>query len=84
MIGLAFASPFIVGFLFLFAYPIAASAYYSFTDFNLFQAPEWVGLDNYTQMFADGVFWKSSPTRPCSQCSAYRSRSASPWPVRTC
>lgn len=59
LIGLAFASPFIVGFLFLFAYPIAASAYYSFTDFNLFQAPEWVGLDNYTQMFADGVFWKS-------------------------
>lgn len=59
LIGLAFASPFIVGFLFLFAYPIVASAYYSFTDFNLFQSPEWVGLANYTQMFSDGVFWKS-------------------------
>ncbi|MDQ0643836.1 carbohydrate ABC transporter permease [Microbacterium murale] len=59
LIGLAFAAPFIVGFLFLFAYPIAASAYYSFTDFNLFQSPEWVGLDNYVQMFNDGVFWKS-------------------------
>lgn len=59
LIGLAFAAPFIVGFLFLFAYPIAASAYYSFTDFNLFQSPEWVGLANYVQMFNDGVFWKS-------------------------
>lgn len=59
LIGLAFASPFIVGFLFLFAYPIAASAYYSFTDFNLFQSPEWVGFANYEQMFGDGVFWKS-------------------------
>ncbi len=48
-----------MGFLFLFAYPIAASAYYSFTDFNLFQSPEWVGFANYTQMFSDGVFWKS-------------------------
>lgn len=59
LVGLAFAAPFIVGFVFLFAYPIAASAYYSFTDFNLFQSPEWVGLDNYVQMFNDGVFWKS-------------------------
>lgn len=59
LVGLAFAAPFIVGFLFLFAYPIIASAYYSFTDFNLFQSPEWVGLANYAQMFNDGVFWKS-------------------------
>lgn len=59
LIGLAFAAPFIVGFAFLFGYPIAASAYYSFTDFNLFQSPEWVGMANYVQMFNDGVFWKS-------------------------
>jgi multiple sugar transport system permease protein len=58
-LGLAFASPFIVGFIFLYAYPIAASAFYSFTDFNLFQAPKWVGLDNYAQMFGDPTFWKS-------------------------
>lgn len=58
-LGLAFSSPFIVGFLVFFAYPIAASAYYSFTDFNLFQTPKWVGLDNYTHMFADPAFWQS-------------------------
>lgn len=58
-LGLAFASPFIIGFLFLFAYPIAASAFYSFTDFNLFQTPRWVGLDNYSQMFGNPTFWQS-------------------------
>lgn len=58
-LGIAFASPFIVGFILLFAYPIAASAYYSFTDFNLFQAPKWVGLDNYSQMFSNPAFWQS-------------------------
>lgn len=58
-LGITFASPFIVGFALLFAYPIAASAYYSFTDFNLFQPPTWVGLDNYSQMFANPTFWQS-------------------------
>jgi len=34
-LGLAFASPWIVGFLVFTAYPMFASAYYSFTFFNL-------------------------------------------------
>lgn len=55
--GLAFAAPFLIGFSIFIAYPIAASAYYSFTDFNLFQAPEWVGFDNYTELAGDNVFW---------------------------
>ncbi|WP_348787334.1 sugar ABC transporter permease [Leifsonia sp. NPDC080035] len=58
-LGMAFASPFLVGFAVLYGYPILASAYYSFTDFNLFQAPQWVGLDNYTGLFDDPNFWKS-------------------------
>lgn len=57
--GLAFASPFIVGFTVFYAYPIAASAFYSFTDFNLFQSPTYVGLDNYSMMAEDESFWKA-------------------------
>ncbi len=57
--GLAFASPFLIGFILLTAYPIIASAYYGFTDFNLFQEPKWVGLDNYAQMMVDDRFWKA-------------------------
>ncbi|WP_022881845.1 carbohydrate ABC transporter permease [Gryllotalpicola ginsengisoli] len=55
--GLAFASPFLLGFVVLIAYPMLASAFYSFTDFNLFQAPKWVGLANYRHMFGDSTFW---------------------------
>ena len=32
-------------------YPILASAYYSFTDFNGVQDPVWVGAQNYTTLF---------------------------------
>lgn len=54
-----FASPWLVGFLVFQAYPILISAYYSLTDFNLFQAPRWVGLANYRLLFSDERFYKS-------------------------
>lgn len=54
--GLAFASPFLIGFIVFVAYPILASARYSFTDFNLFQPPHGVGLDNYKAMLTDDRF----------------------------
>ncbi len=57
--GLAFASPFIIGFLVLYAWPILASGYYSLTEFSLFKAPKWVGLANYERMISDAKFWKS-------------------------
>lgn len=57
--GLAFAAPFLIGFAVFIAYPIGASAWYSFTDFNLFQSPTFVGLRNYQEMLADSTFWKS-------------------------
>ena len=39
--------------------PIAVSLYYSFTEFNLFQSPRWVGLQNYTDLVGDPKFWRS-------------------------
>lgn len=59
LMGLAFASPFIIGALIFIIYPVMASAYYSFTDFNLFQTPKFVWLNNYQHMFADTTFWKA-------------------------
>ncbi|MGH3385554.1 MAG: carbohydrate ABC transporter permease [Nocardioidaceae bacterium] len=56
---MAFAAPFLIGFTVFIAYPIAASAYYSFTDFNLFQEPRSVGFDNYTTMLSDDRFVQS-------------------------
>ncbi len=59
-LGLAFISPWIIGFLGLTLYPIASSLYYSFTTFSLFQPPTWVGLKNYIDLFTrDDKFYLS-------------------------
>jgi multiple sugar transport system permease protein len=58
--GYAFISPFLLGFLIFTAFPIAASLYLSFTDYDLFSPPSWVGLEQYQTMFSgDPKFWKS-------------------------
>jgi len=57
--GLLFASPWIVGFVIFQLVPIAASAYFSLTNFNLFQDPQFVGLRNYQRLASDALFWKS-------------------------
>jgi len=58
-LGLAFVSPWIAGFLLLTIYPVVASVYYSFCDYDVLTTPIWVGLLNYRDMVTDGVFWKS-------------------------
>ncbi len=59
LIGLAFASPFLIGIVVFTAGPIIASAYYSLTNFNIFQSPVWVGLGNYRHLFHDDLFYKA-------------------------
>jgi multiple sugar transport system permease protein len=59
LLGLAFASPFLIGAVVFIAYPVLASAWYSFTDFDLFQSPAFVGLANYIAMVKDSEFWIS-------------------------
>ena len=57
-VGLAFISPWAVGFLAFMALPIAMSLYYSFTQYTMLEEPIWVGLENYRSMLTDRVFWK--------------------------
>lgn len=58
--GFIFISPWIVGFLIWVFGPIIASLYYSFTDYELFTSPTWIGFDNYVELFKfDPLFWKS-------------------------
>lgn len=58
--GYAFISPFIIGFLAFTFIPILASLYLSFTNYNLFASPTWIGMDNYIKMFtADPRYWQS-------------------------
>lgn len=53
LIGLLFASPWIIGFLGFTVYPIASSFYYSFTRYDLMRPPAFLGLDNYINLFTN-------------------------------
>lgn len=58
--GFALIMPWFTGFLIWTLYPICASLYYSFTDFNGLQAPDWVGIDNYRRLLQfNSFFWPS-------------------------
>ncbi|MEU9166513.1 sugar ABC transporter permease [Streptomyces sp. NPDC048420] len=58
-----FLSPWVLGAIVLTLLPMAVSLYLSFTDYNLFDPPHWVGLRNYTQMFTeDPRYWRSVTT----------------------
>jgi multiple sugar transport system permease protein len=54
--GLLWVSPWLTGFLAFMLVPIAMSLYYSCTDYNLLEAPLWVGAANYKRMLGDEVF----------------------------
>ena len=50
----------IFGFLVFQLYPFISSLLYSFTNYDIFHAPEFVGLDNYVKLFTkDREFWNS-------------------------
>ncbi|NEA38559.1 sugar ABC transporter permease [Streptomyces sp. SID11385] len=58
-----FLSPWMIGAVALTLVPMAVSLYLSFTDYNLFDPPHWVGLRNYTEMLTeDPRYWRSVGT----------------------
>lgn len=48
--GILMASPWILGFIIFIAGPMLISLYLSFTRWDLFTEPRWIGLRNYEQM----------------------------------
>jgi len=55
-----FMTPWIIGVLALFALPLGVTVALSFTKWDLFQAPTWVGLSNYVRLLAPGSdFWNA-------------------------
>ncbi len=49
--GRALVTPWVIGFLVFNVFTIGASLYLSFTEYNLFRAPEWIGTENYQELF---------------------------------
>jgi multiple sugar transport system permease protein len=50
-IAYLFLTPWMAGALLLTIGPMLASLYLSFTDYDLFSSPRWIGLENYRRMF---------------------------------
>lgn len=56
--GYLYISPWIIGYLLFVVGPLAASLYYSFTQYSLLRPPQWIGWQNYTTaLFGDRIFW---------------------------
>ncbi|MDR2246512.1 MAG: sugar ABC transporter permease [Treponema sp.] len=47
-----FLVPWLLGFFVLTVYPMVYSLYLSFTDYNVLEPPQWVGIKNYFVMFS--------------------------------
>jgi multiple sugar transport system permease protein len=59
--GYGFLVPWLIGFFGLTLIPMAYSLYLSFTSYNIFSPPKWIGLDNYIRMFtSDPAFIQSA------------------------
>ena len=60
LVGYAFISPWLIGFIVFTAGPFVTSVYLAFTRYDVVSSPEWVGLANYRMLlFDDPLFWKS-------------------------
>ena len=58
--GYLFAAPWFIGFAFFVVYAVYSAFYHGFTEYSVLKAPEWIGLENYRQIFTDDkLFGKS-------------------------
>lgn len=59
ILGYAFISPWIIGFILWVVGPLVASIFLSLSDYNLLSAPHFIGVQNYVQIIHDPDFWTS-------------------------
>lgn len=57
--GYIFTLPFIINVIVFLLFPIVFSAYISFTQYDLFNLPKWVGLTNWVNVLKKQEFWLS-------------------------
>lgn len=51
-----FLAPFLITLLIFFIYATVRAVYFSFTDYDLFNEPQWVGFRNYINLFSEENF----------------------------
>ena len=57
--GYILAAPMLLGVLIFFYLPLGASLLIGFTKWDVLTAPEWVGLNNYINLFREPLFYKT-------------------------
>ena len=57
--ALPFMAPALLGLIVFVLWPGLRGVYLSFTEYNIFRPPVFTGLENYTRMVADPVFWNA-------------------------
>lgn len=55
-----FMTPWLLGFVLITAVPLFASFYLAFTDYDILNAPEFTGLENFERMVDDDRFWAAA------------------------
>jgi multiple sugar transport system permease protein len=58
--GMAFLSPWLIGFVAFTLIPIGVAFYFSLCKFDLLQPPRFVGIRNYTDLLSDKLFWQAT------------------------
>lgn len=59
-IALLFILPATVGLLLFYFWPLVRGIWLSFTSWDILTPAQFVGLENYTRMFSDPVFWNAA------------------------
>jgi multiple sugar transport system permease protein len=62
LMGYLFISPWLIGFFVFTLVPIIVSFGLAFTRYDIFSAPEWIGLANFQQMWGDRRYWNAVRT----------------------
>ncbi|MET3293202.1 UNVERIFIED_CONTAM: multiple sugar transport system permease protein [Brevibacillus sp. OAP136] len=57
--GLLMVSPYLLNFIVFVLGTSLASIYFSFSDYDMLNPPEWTGLANYEKLFQDPLFYKA-------------------------
>lgn len=58
-LGFLFISPWLVGLIVFSLFPIFASLLLSFTHWDIYHGPTWTGLDNFSRLVKDPLFYQS-------------------------
>lgn len=57
--GYLYIAPWVIGYAIFNIYPLLRTIYLSFTNYNLFLTPQWVGFKNYVQIFTRDMIFRT-------------------------